>query len=96
MPKRIIIIRHGETDYNKNKIFQGWDDVPLNKQGLMQAKKVANRLKEEAIDAFYSSDLSRALDTAKEIGKRISLQPTKDKRIRERNLGFFQGKKYGC
>ena len=66
---RIILVRHGETDWNKEQIFRGRIDVPLNSTGLKQAKATGEALKDWKIDAVYSSPLSRALDTAKAIAE---------------------------
>ena len=57
---KLILVRHGETNENKNKIVQGFLNTTLSKIGIQQAKKVANRLKDEKIDFAYSSDLDRA------------------------------------
>ncbi len=62
---RILITRHGETDWNREGIAQGRTDIPLNKAGVGQAERLARRLADEKIDIIYSSPLSRALDTAK-------------------------------
>lgn len=89
----LIITRHGETIENKKGILQGHLPGTLTSQGIEQAQRVAARLKEEHIDAIYSSDLARAADTAKEIGKyhpTIKIQFTKE--LRERDLGEFEGK----
>ena len=66
---RIILVRHGETDWNKEQIFRGRIDVPLNSTGLKQAKATGEALMDLKIDAVYSSPLSRALDTAKAIAE---------------------------
>lgn len=66
---KLIIIRHGETEENKKGILQGHLPGKLTPLGVEQAKRLALRLKEEKIDAIYSSDLARASDTAKEIAK---------------------------
>jgi len=92
---RLIITRHGETISNKKKILQGHLDVELSNIGFLQAKKLAQRLKDEKIDVVYSSDLIRAVDTSQEILKyhpRIEL--ICDSRIRERFMGSAQGKSY--
>ena len=90
----LIITRHGETIENKQGIMQGHLPGTLSEHGIEQAKKLAERLKEEKIDFIYSSDLARAADTAKEIAKfhpNISINFTKE--LRERNLGELQGRK---
>ncbi|MEJ2267962.1 MAG: histidine phosphatase family protein [Nanoarchaeota archaeon] len=66
---KLIIVRHGETEENLKKIWQGHLQGKLTKKGIEQAKKLANRLKDEKLDVIFSSDLDRASDTAKEIAK---------------------------
>ena len=91
---KLIITRHGETEENKADIMQGHLPGRLSLVGRKQAKKVALRLKNEKIDFIFSSDLTRASDTAKEIAKFHPKTPiTFVKELRERNLGEFQGKK---
>jgi len=89
---KLIITRHGETVENTKRIIQSHLPGHLSELGKEQAKKLAKRLREEKIDCIYSSDLSRAADTAREIAKfhpEAPLVLTKD--LRERNLGKFQG-----
>jgi broad specificity phosphatase PhoE len=62
---RVILIRHGETDWNKKKIFRGRIDVKLNDNGIRQAGIICDILGEVEIDAFYTSPLSRAQETSK-------------------------------
>ncbi|UCB46161.1 MAG: histidine phosphatase family protein [Spirochaetota bacterium] len=62
---RVILIRHGETDWNQEKIYRGRIDVTLNTNGVKQAGIIGSRLSELDIDAFYSSPLVRAYETAK-------------------------------
>ena len=64
MATRILLIRHGETDWNRSKVFRGTYDVPLNDRGRRQAALLADALRGRAIDAAYSSPLSRATETA--------------------------------
>jgi broad specificity phosphatase PhoE len=89
---KLIITRHGETVQNKKRICQGHTHGKLSREGIMQAKKVAERLSKEKIDAIYSSDLKRAADTAKEIAKFHKLAIQFDDRLRERFFGKYQGK----
>jgi probable phosphoglycerate mutase len=91
MPKKIIIIRHGETDYNKERRMQGWLDVPLNKTGREQAKITATKLLGIKFDAIYSSDLIRAHETAKIITKLHKQKVTTTHALRERDMGLFAG-----
>ena len=57
----MILIRHGETDWNVQGRFQGQIDVPLNERGQSQAARMAERLAREPVDVFYCSDLLRTL-----------------------------------
>jgi broad specificity phosphatase PhoE len=66
---RIILVRHGETDWNKQQVFRGRIDVPLNSVGLEQARATGEALGNYRIDAIYSSPLSRAKETANAIGR---------------------------
>jgi len=90
---KLILTRHGVTVENKQKIMQGHLHGKLTEEGIDQAKKLALRLRDEKIDAIYSSDLARAADTAKEIVKfhpDIPLNFVRD--LREQNLKQFAGK----
>ena len=89
---KIIFARHGETRENNEKITQGWKDVDLSELGVIQARKTAERLKDESIDFIYSSDLKRAANTAKEILKlQKSSKLILDKRLREQSKGIYEG-----
>lgn len=88
---KLIIIRHGETNHNKERICQGQLDTDLSIEGIEQAKKLGKRFKETKINFCYSSDLKRAKNTAKEILKyHEDIKLILDKRIRERNFGKLQ------
>ena len=89
---RIFIVRHGESIANKQGIHQGHMDSPLTELGLEQAKKLAKRLKDEKFDLVYSSDLSRAYNTAKEIMKYHDNEIIIDELLREINKGEWTGK----
>lgn len=71
---RIILVRHGETDWNKEQKFQGRIDVELNKTGKIQAEILAEKLKDLKINHIYASPLSRALVTAKKIAGHHNLE----------------------
>ena len=62
---RIILVRHGETEWNRIRRFQGRSDVPLNQEGRDQAQALALALKDECLAAIYSSPLVRAVGTAR-------------------------------
>ena len=87
----VLIIRHGQTDWNKQKLLQGHSDIPLNRKGRMQALALAETLQHETLDGIYSSDLLRAFDTAEEIAKQHQLLVRADRDLRERCYGAFEG-----
>ncbi|MCB9453435.1 MAG: histidine phosphatase family protein [Anaerolineaceae bacterium] len=89
--QRVILIRHGETDWNIQRRWQGQAVVPLNKTGLAQAQALATHLQARPVMEIHSSDLSRAWDTASIIGKALGIDPHPDPRWREFSLGIFQG-----
>ncbi len=88
---RVILVRHGETDWNRERRAQGQADIPLNHLGLRQAEEAARRLEPVAIDAVYSSDLVRARVTAEAIAARHGLEVRLDPRLREIDQGCWQG-----
>lgn len=89
---QFCLVRHGQTDWNLEGRYQGQSDVPLNASGLAQAQGLARRLKEEHFDAAYSSDLSRALETARAIAAlHDGLVVRVDPRLREINQGQWEG-----
>src|SRR3954469_644487 len=89
--KRILLIRHGQTDWNVEGGWQAHLDEPLNATGIKQAQALAEYLRGRAISAIYSSDLLRARVTAEWIAQAIGLPVKEDQRWRELNLGVFQG-----
>ena len=86
----IFFVRHGETDANLYNKIQGQTDVPLNESGLKQAELIGKRLKDVHFDFIYSSDLSRAAVTARNIAGTREVLYTEQ--LREWNLGHWQGK----
>jgi len=97
---RLIITRRGETEENKAGIMQGHLPGTLSELGKEQAGKLAERLKDEKIDLIVSSDLARALDTAKVVAEfHPGVELVLDERLRERFWGEFDGKtpeEVGC
>lgn len=90
---RICMIRHGETDWNKERRIQGQIDIPLNETGQAQAMAMAFDASqhEDAFDAIYCSDLSRAYSTASALANRCQLEVVERENLRERHYGIFQG-----
>ncbi len=88
---RILLLRHGETDWNLQGRCQGITDLDLNDRGKRQAMDVAAHLSTEKIDAIYSSDLKRALHTAEIIRQSHDLDVTVDSDFRELNHGELEG-----
>ncbi len=86
---KIILVRHGETDWNLKHIMQGITDIPLNEKGKEQALMVSKKLENTKIDVCFSSPLIRAVETAKII---TDLDIIIDKRIIERSVGSLEGK----
>lgn len=87
----LILIRHGETDWNRELRFQGQIDVPLNETGLEQARRVGERLAGEAVQQLVCSDLLRARQTAAAPAVRLALSPVNDAALREQNFGVVDG-----
>lgn len=88
---KVLLIRHGETDWNHSGRWQGHTDIPLNDTGRAQARALAKRLSSWPIRAIYSSDLQRAAQTAEILGETLGLAPTLEPALRERNGGVFEG-----
>ncbi|HHL72987.1 MAG TPA: histidine phosphatase family protein [Bacteroidetes bacterium] len=87
----LIVIRHGQSAWNISNRFQGHIDTELSDEGRQQAVKVAEHLAAEPIEAIYSSDLRRAMETAKPLAQKKGLPVQADTSLRERNMGIFQG-----
>ncbi len=87
----IYFVRHGQTDYNLNKIFAGQQDIPLNNNGIEQAKQTALALKNIKFDVCFCSPLIRAKQTCYEILKyHDNLSPIFDDRLKERCYGKLE------
>jgi broad specificity phosphatase PhoE len=88
---RLLVWRHGNTDYNAGGRVQGQTDAPLNARGRDQAAAAATLLAAYQPDALVSSDLSRAYDTACSLASLTGLSVSVDTRLRERHFGEWQG-----
>lgn len=93
---KLLLTRHGQTDWNIAGRYQGQSDIPLNQTGWKQAEGLAERLSRETIHAVYASDLSRAMDTARKIVDVQQQTPAlhKDPRWRELSFGAWEGMNY--
>lgn len=87
----VILVRHGETEWNRIGRQQGHLDSPLSDAGIAQAERLTQRLAGEEFAALYSSDLGRAFHTAQRIAAHSGHSVITDARLRERHLGIFQG-----
>ncbi len=90
----LIIVRHGETSWNREKKLQGQKDIPMSKIGLKQAKVLAKKLSKIKIDVIYTSRLKRAIKTAEEI-KRFhkNAKLIREKALNEMSWGIWEGLK---
>jgi broad specificity phosphatase PhoE len=87
----LLLVRHGETDWNADGRLQGQTDRPLSDYGRRQAQKLAGELADERFEAIYASDLSRARETAEIVGKHLGLLVALDPDLREKDWGNWEG-----
>lgn len=87
----LILIRHGETDWNRELRFQGQIDVPLNAIGFEQARRVAERLAGESVHHLVCSDLLRTRQSAEAPSRQLALAPMADPGLREQGFGVVDG-----
>ncbi len=87
----LVLVRHGETPWNRDRRLQGHIDIDLNEDGRRQARAVAVRLARERVDALYTSDLRRARKTADAIALTTGVAVHPDAGLRERNYGVLEG-----
>jgi broad specificity phosphatase PhoE len=91
----LYLARHGETNDNREPIrVQGFTDTPLNDTGRRQAAELAERVAPLGIVSLWTSDLSRARETAEIVGARLELEPRADARLREANRGEWEGHRF--
>jgi 2,3-bisphosphoglycerate-dependent phosphoglycerate mutase len=93
MHLKIYLFRHGQSTYNRDKKFTGWNDAKLTPLGIKQAKDLGKKLKSKKIQVAFQTDLSRSKDTLKEV---LKFHPEckkilTDNRMRERNYGKLNG-----
>jgi broad specificity phosphatase PhoE len=88
---RLVLVRHGETDWNRDGRWQGHADPGLNARGRLQAAAAAERLAREPVAAVVTSDLRRAAETAAVLAGALGLEPAADPRLREVDVGEWSG-----
>lgn len=91
---KLILIRHAATDYNLDKRYCGFSDIGINKKGIVQARRIRNKLGDFRIDRIFCSDLKRTSQTAKIIFERCACKIIKRKNLREINFGEWEGLKF--
>jgi broad specificity phosphatase PhoE len=91
VPANIVLVRHGETDWNRERRYQGHADIPLNDAGRRQARKLASLLRSEVLTAVYTSPLRRASETAAIIAGRLGLDVLELEALREIDVGDWEG-----
>lgn len=89
MSTRLILIRHGETDWNKKKLYLSFTDIELNENGKIQARELYKRLRKEKIRRIYSSDYRRAKNFADIVFKGLRIEDMSS--LREMDFGVFEG-----
>lgn len=94
MLKEVVLVRHGETDWNAQQRWQGHSDVPLNPEGIRQAEKVAEELRQYNLEVLLSSDLARAHQTAQIIARKQAVPIVTSDKLREVHVGGAEGLGY--
>jgi broad specificity phosphatase PhoE len=89
--KRVIFIRPGETEWDRERRLQGWVQIPMDDVGRLQAQRLAGFVRHFRVGAVYTSDLRRARETAEILATALGQDSITDKRLRERHEGEWQG-----
>ena len=92
---KLILVRHGQSEWNEKGLWQGWMDIDLTEKGIEQAKETGRQIKDIHLDYAYSSPLMRAFKTLNEILKVVGqddLKVIKDKALTEKHYGIYAGK----
>jgi len=92
--KTILLVRHGTTEWVDRHILHGITDIPLNENGLRQAREVAEALKSIPASHLYTSPLTRCMQTAQAIAARVNLQPVPLEGLKEMDFGWLEGKPF--
>jgi broad specificity phosphatase PhoE len=87
----LLLVRHGETDWNRDGRVQGHSDIPLNETGRRQAAALRDAMAPETIDAVYASDLERARETALAVASPLGLTVCELPELREKHFGSWEG-----
>lgn len=90
-PTRLLLARHGETDWNRAGRWQGHADPPLNDAGRRQAEMLAEQLADDGVAAIYASDLRRARQTADVVARRLGIAVVATSALREIDVGSWSG-----
>jgi uncharacterized phosphatase len=91
MATTIVLVRHGETDWNRDRRFQGRADQPLNETGRAQARELAEILRNEPVSVLYTSPLRRASETAEILAERLLLEARPLDALLEIDVGTWEG-----
>lgn len=91
MATTLYIVRHGETDWNRDRRIQGQTDIPLNDEGLRQAEALRDALEDIVLHAVYASDLERAWHTAAVVAEPRGLAVRQRPALREKHFGTWEG-----
>ena len=91
---RLILVRHGQTEWNAGGRYQGQSNVALSETGRKQAISLAERFPVNALDAIYASDLDRAKETAECVGQKLGVAVRMESAFRELSFGDWEGLTY--